>query len=252
MAYANGMIPVSTLARTKTGHRLRADAAASYDRMDTAFRRDLGYALAITDAYRDLAAQIAVKAIKKDLAAKPGTSVHGLALACDFASGVPNEGSAAHRWMDEHAHEYGWVNPKWAQDYDPRNGAHEPWHWEYVPALDQHDGIGEALLPRPAAKKPAPPTRSEDDDMESFRIRVDAKTNGIANKDASSIYLCRFGPPSTACFRGLTPTENANLDRAGVQLRHVVDGNTERDFSDREKDLMRESIVSVAQKWGVQ
>lgn len=140
MGFANGLIPLASLGRTKTGHRLRADAAVSYDRMDTAFRRDLGSALGITDAYRDLIAQFAVKAAKPTLAAKPGTSVHGWGLALDLGSGVPNEGSAAHRWMDAHGHEYGWVNPRWAQDHDPDNGAHEPWHWEYVPALDQHAG----------------------------------------------------------------------------------------------------------------
>lgn len=137
---ANGLIPRETLTLTSTGHRLRADAARSFDRMAKAFRRDLGYALAITDAYRDLPTQIRLKALKGPLAAKPGTSVHGLALALDLGSGVPNESSAAHRWMDANASAYGWVNPLWARNYDARDGAHEPWHWEYVPALDQHAG----------------------------------------------------------------------------------------------------------------
>lgn len=144
----NGLIPLSTLTRTSTGHRLRSDAAASYERMNAAFTRTLGYRLAITDAYRDLAAQIRVKAEKGALAAKPGTSEHGWARALDLASGVPDERSAAHRWMDTHAAEFGWVNPTWASNYDPRDGAHEPWHWEYVPALDTH--AGGTLAPRPS------------------------------------------------------------------------------------------------------
>lgn len=143
MAFLNGRIPLASLGRTKTGHRLRADAAASYDRMDTAFRRDMGYALAITDAYRDLVAQYAVKALKGFLAATPGKSNHGWGLALDLASGVNISTHPAHRWMDEHAHEYGWVNPAWAQTWK-----FEPWHWEYVPHLDRHAGA--ELTARPA------------------------------------------------------------------------------------------------------
>lgn len=156
ITYGNGLIPVSLLTRLSTGHRLALDAARSYERMATAFRRDLGYALAVTDAYRDLADQVAVKALKGPLAAKPGTSEHGWARALDLASGVPNTASPAHRWMDAHASEYGWVNPAWAQDDNPRNGAFEPWHWEYVAHLDQHAGGTFAARPAP---------RKEDDAM---------------------------------------------------------------------------------------
>lgn len=165
----NGQLDVSTLGRTVTGHRLRTDAAAAFNRLAVAFERDVGYRLAITDAYRSLAEQIIVKALKGILAARPGTSEHGWGLALDLASNVPDESSWAHKWMDLHAHEYGWVNPPWARDHDPRNGAHEPWHWEYVPALDQHDGIGDYVAPRPVA-----PTPEEDDDMKT--IATDGKS----------------------------------------------------------------------------
>lgn len=160
MVYANGRLPMTALVKTATGHRLRADAANGYARMASAFHRDLGVPLLITDAYRDLAEQVLVKKLKGHLAAVPGTSVHGLGLALDLGAGVNVEGSAAHRWMDAHASEYGWVNPAWARDYDPRNGAHEPWHWEYVAHLDQH--AGGTLAARPT---PTPPPTPEDPDM---------------------------------------------------------------------------------------
>ena len=88
--------------------------------------------------------------------------------------------------------------------------------------------------------------------MESFRIRVDAKTNGIANASANTIFLCRFGPEGVACFQGLTGPDNANLDRAGVPLRKVNDGGTPRDFSEQEKNLMRETIIRTKQNWSIQ
>lgn len=162
MAIRNGLIPIGTLAVLSAGraHRLRADAAASYERMAAAFRRDMGYALAVTDAYRDLLAQYAVKASKGFLAATPGTSNHGWGLALDLASGVNSATSAAHRWMDAHAGEYGWVNPTWAQTWK-----FEPWHWEYVAALDQHDGLGDAMTSRPAAEARPNPAPVEETNM---------------------------------------------------------------------------------------
>lgn len=144
----NGRLTGNQLARTSTGHLLRADAAASYDRMASAFRRDMGLALAITDGYRDLAAQVALRALKGPWAALPGTSQHGWGLALDLGSRVNVSASREHAWMDAHAAEYGWVNPTWARDNDPQNGQHEPWHWEYVPALDQHGGGALAARPQ--------------------------------------------------------------------------------------------------------
>lgn len=166
--YPNGLIPRETLTQIAGGHRLRADAAAAFKRLDEAFLREFKKRISVTDAYRDLVQQVAVKAVKGKFAATPGTSNHGWGIALDLGSRINLATSAEHRWMDAVAHEYGWVNPPWATDDNPRNGQFEPWHWEYVPHLDQHDGIGEHVTARPATA-PAPPEKApvpqEDPDM---------------------------------------------------------------------------------------
>lgn len=158
---ANGRLPLSSLTVISTGHRLRGDAAGAFERLRAGFRTATGRVLSVTDAYRDLAAQVKVRAAKGKFAAVPGTSNHGWGIALDLGSGVNVDTSAEHRWMDAHASEYGWVNPTWARDNNPNNGEDEPWHWEYVPQLDQHDGIGDAVTVRPAT----PTSTHEEEDM---------------------------------------------------------------------------------------
>jgi len=191
-SHQNGRIPLDELTVTSIGVRLRADAAASIERMAPAFRREVGHALLASDGYRamdgrwgqvwtfedrytslvslgindrrgpwtrsshpSLGARWWYRRANAAAAAVPGTSNHGWATACDFGAGVNSAGTPAHRWMNEHGPEYGWIWPVWAQ----RHPTFEPWHREYDPARDQHRGSGGAS----AAARPAPPTSEEDD-----------------------------------------------------------------------------------------
>lgn len=222
----NGLIPLDTLTTLSAGraHRLRSDAAAAYERMAAAFRGDMGYALAVTDAYRDLLAQYAVKAAKGFLAATPGKSNHGWGLALDLASGVNIATSAAHRWMDAHANEYGWVNPAWAQTWK-----FEPWHWEYVVALDQHDGIGEAVAARPPA--PAAPTPILEEILSmTMPIRVRHHKGGIALVNITN-----------GTFRALDGTANGLLARLDVPIPDGLDA-----LSDHEWGQIRQLVRDLA------
>lgn len=137
----NGQFPSAMLAYLgwpEADHlRLVPAAATSLTRLAAQFERDHGKPLYITDAYRTLAVQITLKVSKGVFAATPGTSNHGLGLAVDMSSRINVEGSAEHRWMEANGPHYGWVNPAWAVDYNPANGQHEPWHWEYRAALDR-------------------------------------------------------------------------------------------------------------------
>jgi D-alanyl-D-alanine carboxypeptidase len=174
-AYRNGEIPLAELTMTSIGVRLRADAAASVERMASRFRRDVGHALLASDGYRamdgrwgqiwtfedrytslvslgvadrrgpwtrsshqSLGARWWYRRPNAAAAAVPGTSNHGWATACDFAAGINSTGTKAHRWMNEHGPEYGWIWPTWAQ----RHPTYEPWHREYDPTRDQHRGSG--------------------------------------------------------------------------------------------------------------
>ncbi|WP_432573504.1 D-alanyl-D-alanine carboxypeptidase family protein [Kineococcus sp. SYSU DK005] len=128
--YANGTIPRSALCPLwgASGHVLRADAAEAFNRLSEAFAAEFGKPISVTDSYRSLAGQIDVAARKPGLAARPGTSRHGLGIAVDLGGGVQNATSAEHTWMDRNGALYGWINPAWAQN---RSGQFEPWHWEY-------------------------------------------------------------------------------------------------------------------------
>ena len=130
--YANGMIPRSALCPLwgAPSHVLRADAANAFQALSQAYAAQFGGApISVTDSYRTLAGQIDVAARKPGLAAKPGTSRHGLGIAVDLGGGVQNADSAQHQWMDRNAALYGWINPAWAQN---SSGQFEPWHWEYT------------------------------------------------------------------------------------------------------------------------
>ncbi|QAY64753.1 hypothetical protein ET495_05275 [Xylanimonas allomyrinae] len=128
--HANGRLPARVLAELSwaRGHRLRPDAAAQLERLNTAFRARFGHDLHITDSYRSFDGQVRARALRGRLAATPGTSNHGWGVAVDLGSGVNRFGTATHRWMRENAPSFGWHLPGWARE----NGSKpEPWHWEF-------------------------------------------------------------------------------------------------------------------------
>lgn len=136
--HSNGQIPAKAMKSIPwaTHHKLRADAADALIELNKAFKSEFGDNISITDAYRSLESQIRLKAIKGDLAAKPGTSNHGWGLALDLASGINNYSSDTYKWMLKNAPAYGWVNPDWARQGNTSPYAkQEPWHWEYVGLL---------------------------------------------------------------------------------------------------------------------
>ena len=127
--YSNGRIPTSALCEIGVGHHaLRCDAAASYLAMGTAFESAFGSPLCITDSYRSYASQVSAYARKPALAAWPGTSNHGWALAVDLCGGINVAGSPQWTWMTANAARFGFVQPDWAR---PGAEKPEPWHWEY-------------------------------------------------------------------------------------------------------------------------
>jgi D-alanyl-D-alanine carboxypeptidase len=126
----NGQLPPSMLCDLWDGkHQLRADAAISLAKLNVAYVQEFGTPICLTDAYRSLNQQYAVKAERGYFAATPGTSVHGLGRAVDLCDGVENFGSRQHQWMVDNAPRYGWVNPDWAQPGG--GGPREAWHWEW-------------------------------------------------------------------------------------------------------------------------
>jgi D-alanyl-D-alanine carboxypeptidase len=130
--YRNGQIPASALAHPASAPRamFRPDAAAAFDRMSAGYRALFGRDLAVTDSYRSYAAQVSVRERKPGLAARPGTSNHGLGLAADLGGGVERFGTPEHEWVAQNGPRFGWSFPGWAQ----RGGSRpEPWHAEWSP-----------------------------------------------------------------------------------------------------------------------
>jgi hypothetical protein len=127
--YANGQIPGEALCALGVArHALRCDAAVSYARMSSAFGSAFGSPLCITDSYRSYASQVSAFHRKPGLAAVPGTSNHGWALAVDLCGGINIAGSQQWTWMTANAGRFGFVQPEWAR---PGNEKPEPWHWEF-------------------------------------------------------------------------------------------------------------------------
>lgn len=129
--YPNGLWPATALCGLKSapGHMLRPSAARAFDAMAAAYLKANGTNLCVTDSYRSLAAQIDVKRRKPTLAAKPGTSNHGLGLAVDLCGGIESFGTAQHIWMQQNAPLFGFFHPAWAE---PSGSKPEPWHWEFA------------------------------------------------------------------------------------------------------------------------
>lgn len=128
--HSNGRIPASAMCPLKTapGQMLRCDAQAAFDRMSLAFAARFGSPISVTDAYRDYATQVILKRRKGRMAATPGTSNHGWALAVDLGSGINSFGTAQHQWMRANAPKFGWIHPGWARQ---SGSLPEPWHWEF-------------------------------------------------------------------------------------------------------------------------
>lgn len=129
--FSNGRIPREYLCpiAVNPSHMLRPDAAKAFDELSKAYsERFNGDKICITDSYRSYEAQVDVARRKPGLAAKPGTSNHGLGQAVDLACGIHVFGSVQHEWMKANAGKYGWKHPKWAQ---PDGSKPEPWHWEF-------------------------------------------------------------------------------------------------------------------------
>jgi cell wall-associated NlpC family hydrolase len=127
--YSNGQIPPEVLCALGVArHALRCDAAASYVRMSAAFESTFGSPLCITDSYRSYASQVSAFHRKPALAAVPGTSNHGWALAVDLCGGINIAGTPQWTWMTANAGRFGFVQPDWAR---PGAEKPEPWHWEF-------------------------------------------------------------------------------------------------------------------------
>lgn len=152
----NGQLPDSLLKKTSVGIKLLIDAAADFNKLAAAFKKNFGEELKCTGGYRPYNIQVKAyvdpKKINKDgshLAARPGTSEHGWGVSFDASTNLvgynPPKGfmsNAKYKWLFNNAPKYNWYHPLWAQEPDgwpkvkkaPRGqkgSKPESWHWEW-------------------------------------------------------------------------------------------------------------------------
>lgn len=128
--FDNGKIPDDKMSEIPwaKGQYVRSDSLGPLKALNKKFKEEFGTDLGITDSYRSYEEQVATKKKKGKLAATPGTSKHGWALALDLGTGINDFGTPQYNWMKENAPAHGWRHPDWAE---PSGSLPEPWHWEY-------------------------------------------------------------------------------------------------------------------------
>ncbi|GAA4672721.1 M15 family metallopeptidase [Frondihabitans cladoniiphilus] len=144
--YSNGSIPLTALTSIPGGY-LRPDAATAYTALAAAFTATFHEPLTVVEGYRSLDSQTAIFQSRftvsatptpiswngqywtqnagAAIAAVPGTSVHGWALAMDLGSNVQIASSPEKAWVDANGPAFGW--------YPVGNDFGEPWHFEFTP-----------------------------------------------------------------------------------------------------------------------
>lgn len=129
--HRNGHIPAGSLRPVGAGHLLAPAAAADFTAWSATFAARFGRRIALTSSYRSYAGQVESKRRYGSYAAIPGTSVHGWGKAIDINRDIAREGSETHAWLVRNGPTFGWHWPEWASNWDPRDGEHEPWHFEH-------------------------------------------------------------------------------------------------------------------------
>ncbi|MDM8084643.1 M15 family metallopeptidase [Cellulomonas cellasea] len=136
---SNGHLPMSVMCHIPWGtdqlgyaQYLRCDAADALTGLNDAFRAAFGESIAMDLTYRSYADQVAMKAAFGALAARPGTSSHGLGTALDVQEwpDVYGFGTERYAWLVENGPAHGWHAPARVREDGPHP---EYWHFEYAP-----------------------------------------------------------------------------------------------------------------------
>ncbi|GEA89923.1 M15 family metallopeptidase [Cellulomonas cellasea] len=136
---SNGNLPMSAMCRIPWGtdqlgyaQYLRCDAAEALTELEAAFRATFGESIAMDLTYRSYEDQVAMKQALGPLAARPGTSSHGLGIALDVQEwpDVYGFGTPRYEWLVANGPTYGWYAPARVR----ADAAYpEYWHFEYGP-----------------------------------------------------------------------------------------------------------------------
>jgi D-alanyl-D-alanine carboxypeptidase len=134
--YENGFLPGYLLTQLSDDCWAENHVAPDLKRL-LADAKAAGVALSADDCYRDYAGQVYWRNYycsigQCQLAAVPGTSMHGWGKAVDFGTGSDDDlgfNSPGYRWLKANAARYNFNHPDWAE---PGTDSSEPWHWEWL------------------------------------------------------------------------------------------------------------------------
>lgn len=149
----NNQLPADYIPENMTyvdGRQIDADVAEAFEAMRQAMETEIGECVYIVSGYRSFDTQRATFAhwLSQDglfaalhWSAKAGHSEHQTGLAFDIFQrpgsvssfvGMRFEYTAQYSWLQEHAHEYGFIH-RYQQGEDDVTGFwYEPWHYRYV------------------------------------------------------------------------------------------------------------------------
>ncbi len=112
---------------------------SAYARLSSAVTERTGEKLYVSSDYRDAEAQTALYLEDPDTATAPGTSEHQTGLALDvyvaYYSGDGFLKSPSGRFVNSHAHEYGFIIRYPSYGEETTGIRYEPWHIRYVGAV---------------------------------------------------------------------------------------------------------------------
>lgn len=131
--------------------KMDARAAEFFEAMYAQCKEDIGIDLNTVSAYRSYDYQQGLfdKQVEREkdrgltgeaaerkaatVVARPGTSDHNLGLGVDIGRITEDfENSKGYKWLNEHAHEYGFVLRYPKDKEDITHVIYEPWHWRFV------------------------------------------------------------------------------------------------------------------------
>jgi len=128
----NGRLTQSSLCGLwQRGESLQPEAAIALNQLNKTYKAVFGRNICLDDSYRTLDEQYGTRAARGNMAARPGTSMHGWGLAVDICKSALK--GASGDWIRANATIWGWVNPPWA-----KTSKFEPWHWEYETLTAQY------------------------------------------------------------------------------------------------------------------
>jgi hypothetical protein len=180
----NGFLPDYLLTPVTPTCRAENHAASDLSRLLGAAAA-AGITLTADECYRDYAGQVYWRNYycslgTCQLAAPPGTSMHGWGKAVDFGDGTDNFGfsSPGYKWLKANVGRFNFNHPGWAE---PGTDSPEPWHWEWV-------GDGGTLFGRihHATASAGEVARNADGRLEAFGVGADHSVRHLWQQASSS------------------------------------------------------------------